>query len=142
MLKFKTYTEMLGFTTWPDRLEYLKLYGSIGNQTFGAYRWLNQHFYTSREWELFRNDIIIRDDGCDLAIPGYDLHSKNMYVHHIIPVTKEMIQNRDPLLFDPENVVLVSYNTHAMIHYGDVDSMTRDMADRKPNDTCLWKGGN
>ena len=141
MSKFKTYSELLTFDDYKSRLEYLKLNGSVGAITFGGMRWLNQNFYRSRAWKTFRNDIILRDNGCDLALPGYDLYKKDMYIHHIVPITEEMIRDNSSLLLDPENVVLVGYDTHTAIHYGDFDVRSKEMADRKPNDTCLWKGG-
>lgn len=141
MSRFRTYSKLLTFDNYTDRLEYLKLKGAIGAKTFGALRWLNQIFYQSREWKLFRNDVILRDAGCDLALPDYDLYRKDMYIHHINPITEEMIRNESPMLLDFDNVVLVGYNTHSAIHYGDTDSRTREIAVRSPNDTCLWKGG-
>lgn len=134
----RTYLEMLECKTFKERFEYLKLSGSVGLSTFGGHRYLNQKFYTSPEWKRFRNRIIIRDNGCDLAMEGYDLHG-GVYIHHINPITIEDIQNRSESLFDPNNVVVVSFMTHQAIHYGDYKLVNCEVIERKPNDTCLWK---
>ncbi len=140
MPRFKSYEEMLTFDSFIDRVEYLKLNGRVGVETFGSSRWLNQYFYKSDEWLSVRDFIIIRDFGCDLAIEGRELFKGNMYIHHIEPVTESMIEEHDPCLLDPNNLVLVSYDTHSAIHYGDRDLTLLEIADRQPNDTCLWKG--
>lgn len=140
MSKFKSYEEMLEFDSFIERLEYLKLHGRVGAETFGSARWLNQNFYKSNEWQDVRNFVIIRDSGCDLAIAGRELFRGNMYIHHIEPITEKMIEEHDSCLLDPSNLVLVSYDVHSVIHYGNRDLTSLEIANRCPNDTCLWKG--
>lgn len=141
MSRSRSYSELITIPSFSDRVEYLKLKGFVGSETFGAKRWLNQIFYKTDEWRRIRNDVILRDMGCDLAMSDHDLNNQRMYVHHIEPITERMIKEHDPLLIDLDNLVLVSYDTHSIIHYGDRDRLLFDMAFRTPNDTCPWKGG-
>jgi len=127
--------------TFEERYEYLKLGGKFGYETFGPYRYLNQMFYSSQEWGFVRDEVIIRDDGCDLSLPGRDIFG-TIYVHHIEPVTPERLLRRDKLLLDPSNLICVTYNTHKAIHYGDKFMLfMAEPVERFPNDTCPWKGG-
>lgn len=121
-----------------DRFAYLDLKGRVGDATFGGNRYLNQRFYSSREWRQFRNAIIERDDGCDLGVRGREIRGR-IVIHHIEPITQEMLVKMDPLVLDPENVVCVSYETHQMIHYGTVEGTARDYEPRRPGDTVPWK---
>ena len=134
----KTYSELITIPDYYDRFEYLKLGGRVGAETFGYDRWLNQIFYTSKEWLNFRWKIIERDNACDLAFEGYDI-CKGLVVHHISPITKEDIINRAPKLFDPENLVCVADLTHKAIHYGDRKLLPKPLIIRTKNDTCPWK---
>lgn len=134
----RTYSEMLTFPTLEERFRYLQLKGSVGKDTFGYDRYLNQILYHSEEWKSFRNGIIIRDNGCDLACEGYEIH-KRILVHHIDPITVEDVLNRNPKVFDPENVVCVSHMTHNAIHYGDENLLITAPVERSPNDTCPWR---
>jgi hypothetical protein len=134
----KTYSEMLTFPTLEERFRYLQLKGSVGKDTFGYDRYLNQILYHSEEWKSFRNGIIIRDNGCDLACEGYEIH-KRILIHHIDPITVEDVLNRNPKVFDPENVVCVSHMTHNAIHYGDENLLITAPVERSPNDTCPWR---
>lgn len=134
---FKTYSELIQFSSFKDRFEYLKLNGSVGAETFGYDRYLNQALYRSYEWRKFRRDIIARDRGCDLGVDGFDIKSR-LIVHHINPITLEQIENRDPMIFDPNNVVCVSHNTHEAIHYGDESLLPKDPITRFSGDTKLW----
>jgi hypothetical protein len=111
----------------------------VGQSTFGSDRYLNQALYTSPEWKSFRNRIIIRDNGCDLGIEGRDVLGDRIIIHHINPLTVEDVENRNPVIFDPDNVVCVSHNTHQAIHYGDQSLLQKDPVERTPNDTCPWK---
>lgn len=139
MSNVKTYSELIKLPTRKERLEYLMLYGKVGEQTFGNERWLNQKFYNSPEWKSFRNDIIIRDHGCDLALEGYDIIKVPAFVHHINPITIDDVINRSRKLFDLENVVLVTKRTHDIVHYAFtlIDEDTT-FAKREPGDTTLW----
>lgn len=138
MMIIKNYSKMLTFPTLEERFRYLQLKGSVGKDTFGYDRYLNQILYHSEEWKSFRNGIIIRDNGCDLACEGYEIH-KRILVHHINPITVEDVLNRDPKVFDPENVVCVSHITHNAIHYGDENLLIIAPVERSQNDTCPWK---
>ena len=133
----RSYSELIRLPTFEERFDYLKFSAKIGEATFGFERYLNQIFYTSKEWRKFRRDIIIRDNGCDMAMEDYDIYGR-IEVHHINPITVKMIENNDPLLMDPENVVCVSPNTHKAIHYGDKDLLPKGPIERKPNDMCPW----
>lgn len=135
----RTYKELVRFGTFEERFEYLKLSGMVGQATFGSDRYLNQVLYKSPEWRSFRNGIIIRDNGCDLAFAGRDIYGDRIIIHHINPLTVEDVENRSPVIFDPENVVCVSDKTHRAIHYGDESLLPHDPITRMPNDTCPWK---
>lgn len=135
----RTYTELSNIKNFDDRFRYLKLNGNVCEETFGADRYLNQILYNSSEWRQFRNRIIVRDNGCDLGCDGYDIYGK-ILIHHINPIRKSDILNRDPMIFDPENVVCVSFDTHNAIHYGDESVLDiMQVVERTKNDTCPWK---
>lgn len=134
----RTYSELTTFDTFEERFEYLKLEGRVGRETFGYDRYLNQLLYKDKEWLRTRRDIIIRDNGCDLGIPGRQIHGK-VLVHHIDPITVEDILNRHPKVFDPDNLVCTSLLTHNAIHYSDDSILPKDPIERRPNDTCPWK---
>ena len=136
----RTYDELSQLKTFDERFQYLKLDGVIGADLFGYMRQLNQAFYTSALWKNVRNQIIIRDDGCDLGIPGHTIFGK-LLVHHLNPLTKEDLINHSSRLVDPNNLITVSFDTHQAITYGDVALIQRDPIERSENDTCLWKGG-
>ena len=137
-MSIKTHSECIALPTYLERFEYLKLGGKIGAETFGYDRYLNQTLYRSYEWKRFRRDMIIRDNGMDLAYDGYIIIG-TVLLHHINPITPEDIVNRRPCIFDPENVICVSLNTHNAIHYGDKDLLTLDPIIRTKNDTCPWR---
>lgn len=137
-MKIKTYSEVIALPTFVERFEYLKLGGRVGAETFGYDRYLNQTLYRSPEWKRFRRDMIVRDNGLDLAFEGYEIHGK-ILLHHIDPLTPEDVIRRDPKIFDPENVICVSLNTHNAIHYGDKDLLLTEFITRTKNDTCPWR---
>ena len=137
-MKTKSYQELIRLSTFDERFEYLQLKGAVGLATFGSHRWLNQVLYSSPEWKQFRPGIIIRDNGCDLAIEGYEILGDRIIIHHLNPLTKEDVLNRDPKIFDPDNVVCVSHRTHEAIHYGDKDLLPAIPIERKPGDTLCW----
>ena len=137
----RTYSELITIPTFEERFDYLKLNGLIGMETFGSDRYLNQALYRSPEWKAFRNRIVIRDNGCDLAFQDRGIYG-NILIHHLNPITAEDILSRSPVLFDPNNVVCVCLNTHNAIHYGDASLLVpSNPTERTPNDTCPWKGG-
>lgn len=137
-MSIKCYSELMSLSTFIERYRYLKLVGSVGKETFGYDRYLNQTLYRSPEWKRFRRDIIIRDNGCDLGCEGYDIVGK-ILIHHIEPITIEDIIKRNPKIFDPENVISTQLMTHNAIHYGDESLLITEPVVRKPNDTCPWK---
>ena len=135
----KTYSELISIPTYEERFDYLKLEGVVGKDTFGYDRYLNQAFYNSPEWKRFRRDMIIRDNGCDLACEGYEIRGK-IILHHINPITQDdLISRRRDVLFDPENIICVTHNTHNAIHYGDANLLITGPIERIANDTCPWK---
>lgn len=134
----KTYTELCKLKTLKERFDYLNQASKVAVETFGNERYLNQTLYTSKEWKSTRRKIIERDDGKDMAHPDYEITGP-IIVHHINAITPEMILNRSPELFDPENLVCVSRMTHEAITYGSKDLLPEDYIERKPNDTCLWR---
>lgn len=136
----RTYTELISLPTFEDRFEYLQLNGSVGVDTFGYDRYLNQVFYHSKEWRKIRDMIIIRDNACDLAVPGHDIFGR-CYIHHLNPIAKDDVVSRSSVLLNPENLVCVSYDTHQAIHYGDETILSNGPIIRKPNDTCPWRIG-
>lgn len=134
----KSYLELIEIPTFEERFEYLSLKGVVGRETFGYDRYLNQALYSSKEWRDFRRRIIIRDNGCDLACEGYEMQN-GILIHHINPITIDDIINRRPIIFDPNNVVCVSHNTHNAIHYGDKGLLITTPIERTAYDTCPWK---
>lgn len=134
----KFYSELISLKTFKERYDYLKIRQRVGDATFGGSRYLNQAFYTSPQWKDFRNQIIIRDSGCDLAMIGFEIKGK-IYIHHITPITKDDLLKRSSLLMDEENVVCVSFDTHQAIHYGDENLLPQLPIERRPNDTIPWR---
>ena len=134
----KSYSELITLPTFEERFEYLRLNGTVGSETFGHDRYLNQTLYRSPEWKRFRHKIIIRDNGCDLACEGYEIYEK-ILIHHINPITVKNILERNPMVFDPENVVCTILNTHNAIHYGDDSLIIKAPIQRNKNDTCPWR---
>lgn len=133
----KSYNELISLPTFEERFIYSKLNGVVGESIFGFNRYVNQAFYSSREWRSIRSKVIIRDDGCDLAIPDRPILSK-IYIHHLNPVTIDQLENEDSRIFDLDNLICVSYDTHLAIHYGDISMLPTDVIERKPGDTTLW----
>ena len=138
MTSIRIYSELIVLPTFEERYEYLRLDGRVGEETFGFDRWLNQTFYKSEEWLSMRDKIIVRDNGCDLGIPGRDIYSR-ILIHHMNPITKEDILRRSDILLNPEYLICVTPNTHRAIHYGNSNLLIKDLIERRPNDTCPWK---
>lgn len=134
----KTYRELVRLTSFEERFRYLKLGGIIGRETFGFERYLNQTLYRSKEWRALRNDIIVRDDGCDLSVKDREIFDK-VIVHHINPITVEDLESGNPMVFDPNNLICTSLMTHNAIHFGDESLLTQLPQERKKGDTCLWR---
>lgn len=134
----RSYSELVRLQTFEERFDYLKFSAKVGEKTFGYERYLNQMFYGTPEWRAFRREAIIRDNGCDLGLEGYDIPDR-IEVHHINPITAEMIENNDPCLMDLENVICTSSRTHKAIHYGNKNLLPKLPIERRPNDTCPWR---
>lgn len=135
----RTYSKLIKLPTFEERFRYLKLGGQVGVATFGYDRYLNQALYHTAEWKRFRNEIIVRDNGCDLACPGYEIYGQKILVHHINPITVDDVLDRSSKVFDPENVITTILCTHNAIHYGDESLLITEPIMRKPNDTCPWR---
>lgn len=138
----RTYTELISLPTFEDRFEYLRLDGFVGEDTFGYDRWLNQKFYhADRDWRKVRNEIIVRDCGCDLAFADRPIpNGARIIIHHLNPLTIDDIRNRSEQLLDPENLVVTMDSTHNAIHYGDKSLLVSSKPIvRVANDTCPWR---
>ncbi len=139
MENIRTYSELSKLKTFRERYEYLKLGGTVGEDTFGFDRYLNQIFYTSKEWKRIRNFVITRDNGCDLGIPDHKIIDDLILVHHMNPITKDDIINKSEMLLNPEYLITTVKPTHDAIHYGDESLLVEDYIERSKNDTCPWK---
>lgn len=135
----RTYSELSKLKTFRERYEYLKLDGTVGEETFGFDRYINQMFYKSEEWKRIRNYVITRDNGCDLGISDRKIVDSVILVHHMNPITKEDIINKNEILLDPEYLITTIKPTHDAIHYGDESLLAEDLVIRSKNDTCPWK---
>lgn len=137
-MKNKSYSELIRLPTYLERFRYLQINGAVGAETFGYDRYLNQILYRTGEWKRFRRDIILRDNGCDLACDDYEIFGR-ILVHHINPITVDDVLNRDPKIFDPNNVITTTLDTHNALHYGDERLLVMDPIVRTKNDTCPWR---
>lgn len=136
--KILTYRELAGFKTFEERFRYLALHGSIGEETYGFDRWVNQRFYHSPEWKQVRDLVIIRDNACDLGVSGHEIYGK-IIIHHMNPILLKDIEFATDFLLNPEYLITTIHTTHNAIHYGDESLLPKDPVDRSPNDTCPWK---
>lgn len=135
----RCYSELAKLPTHLERFNYLKLGGRVGADTFGFDRYLNQKFYHDDPmWKSSRNEVIIRDNGCDLGVEGYEIHGK-IIVHHMNIITMDDIIKKRDWIYDPEFLISTIHNTHNAIHYGDENLLLKGPVERTPNDTCLWK---
>ena len=137
-MKIRTYSELIAFSTFEERFRYLKLTACVGDETFGFDRYLNQQFYHSAEWRSLRNEIIIRDNACDLGISDRELN-KRIIIHHMNPITKNDLIHQTDYLLNPEYLICVSHKTHQAIHYGDESVLDDEVVERSKNDTCPWR---
>lgn len=133
----RTFSELVRIPTFEERYRYLALRGSVGQATFGHERWMNQSFYGSTEWRRLRHFIILRDEGCDLATPGFEIHDR-IVIHHMNPMSSDDIEHGNPDILDPEFLISTTHQTHNAIHYGDESLLPRPMIIRRPRDTRLW----
>ena len=138
-MKIRTYEELSKLKTFEERYEYLKLDGSVGEETFGFDRYLNQKFYKyDPDWKKIRDEVIFRDNGCDLGIEGREINGL-ILVHHMNPITKDDILNRSEYLLNPNYLITTIKSTHDAIHYGSADLLMKDPVVRSKNDTCPWR---
>lgn len=133
----RRYSQLRRLETFEDRYQYLRLQGSVGRTSYGFDRHVNQAFYRSREWRDLRHHVIARDNGCDLGIDGYEIHS-DLVVHHMNPFDLEAIEQADPRILDPEFLITTTHKTHNAIHYGDESLLPRPFVPRRHGDTRLW----
>jgi hypothetical protein len=136
-MTIRTVSGLLQSSTLTSRFNYLSLKGEVGRATFGFDRYLNQRFYTSREWRRVRDFVITRDNGCDLGVPGYEIHSK-LLIHHMNPMTPKQITDFDESVLDPEYLITTTHRTHNAIHFGNVQLLPKPFAERSRGDTRLW----
>ena len=136
-MTIRSYSELKRLETFEERFDYLKLSGSVGTATFGFDRHINQSFYASYEWERAREEVILRDNGCDLGISGYEIYT-DILIHHINPIVLTDIIHGEPWLFDPDNLITTTKRTHNAIHYGNPSPYPKVVISRNPNDTKLW----
>jgi hypothetical protein len=137
MPKIRTYSELRRLKTFDERFEYLRMAGDVGYSTFGFDRWLNQRFYRSNVWKQARNSVIIRDNGCDLGIEGFEIYT-DLIVHHINPMHPDDIKHGELWILDPIYLITTSLPTHNAIHFGDEGLLPRGPITRLPGDTKLW----
>lgn len=138
-MQIKTYTELMQFHSFEDRFRYLKLNGVVANETFGFDRYLNQRFYKSAEWRKIREQVMIRDQGCDLGCNDHPIFG-NIIIHHMNPISLDDIENNPEVLLDPEFLICVSLETHNALHYGDESILNKNrLVERKPGDTIPWR---
>lgn len=134
----RTYSELITLPTFEDRYRYLQLNGAVGKDTFGFDRYINQQFYRSKEWQRIRDEVIIRDNACDLGMEGYEIRGR-IYVHHMNPIMVRDIQSNSDYLMNPEFLICTTHRTHNAIHYGDENLLAKAPIERTKNDTCLWR---
>ena len=137
-MSIRTYSELILLPTFEERFKYLQLNGRIGDDTFGFDRYINQNFYKSADWKRIRDQIIIRDNGCDLALEGYEIYGR-ILIHHMNPITVKDVELSTEYLMNPEYLICVTHNTHNAIHYGDEKLINKGPVVRTKNDTCPWK---
>ena len=137
-MSIKTYSELILLPTFEERFKYLQLNGRVGDDTFGFDRYINQNFYRSTEWKRIRDFVIMRDNGCDLALEGYEIYGR-ILIHHMNPITVKDVELSTEYLMNPEYLICVTHNTHNAIHYGDEKLINKGPVVRTKNDTCPWK---
>ena len=137
-MSIKTYSELIALPTFEERYRYLRLRGSVGKDTFGFDRYLNQAFYRSAEWKRIRDLVIVRDNGCDLGVEGHEIYGK-ILIHHMNPIAVKDIQDASEFLLNPDYLICVTHATHNAIHYGDENQLIKAPIERTKNDTCPWK---
>lgn len=140
MRMIRTYNDLIQLKTFEERYEYLRVFGKVGEETFGFDRVFNQMFYRSRDWHLIRDKVIARDLGRDLAIEGREIpEGVPIVIHHMNPIKISDIRDNTDFLLNPNYLVTTTDRTHKAIHYGDKGLLMLDPVVRYKNDTCPWK---
>lgn len=137
-MSIRTYSELITLPTFEERFEYLQLNGTVGKDTFGFDRYLNQNFYRSTAWKRVRDQVIVRDNGCDLGIEDRSIYGK-ILIHHMNPINDKDILDLTEFLLNPEYLICVSHSTHNAIHYSNENLLVKDPIVRTKNDTCPWR---
>jgi len=136
-MSIRRYSELVTIESFEERYDYLKIGGSVGEQTFGFDRWINQDFYRSREWKRIRNEVIARDLGCDLGVAGHEIHDR-VIIHHMNPMQLSDIVHGNDDILNPEFLITTCHDTHNAIHYGNASLLPKPFVERRPGDTKLW----
>lgn len=136
-MTIKCYSQVRRLETFDERLDYLRLFANVGRSTFGFDRYINQRFYTSYEWKRARQEVIVRDHGCDLGVRGFEIHA-DILIHHINPIDVDDILHREEWIFDPEYLITTTMTTHNKIHFGDDREGPKVVLSRSRDDTKLW----
>lgn len=138
--KIRRYSELIRFDNFHDRLSYLQVFSKIGDESFGSSRYINQNFYRFNPyWKKVRREVILRDNGCDLGLEGFEI-SGGIYIHHLNPITITDIENLSEFALDPEYLICCSHKTHNAIHYGfDSEIKLEAFKPRVAGDTCPWR---
>lgn len=135
--RIRSYSELLQFNTFEERFDYLALNGGVGHSTFGHDRFMNQAFYTSHEWRTVRQQVILRDNGNDLGVDGHPIFDKPV-IHHIVPMTPEDFDDRNPMMLSLDNLIMTTHDTHNAIHFGSRALLRETYQERQPDDHKLW----
>ena len=137
MTMIRTYAELRRFDTFEDRFRYLSLRAGVGDSTFGFDRYMNQQFYRSRQWRRLREDVIARDNACDLGVEGFEIFDR-IIIHHMNPMSRDQIESGVDDILNPDFLITTSHRTHNAIHYGDENLLPKPLVERRPGDTRLW----
>lgn len=136
-MRSRSFSELSQLETYEERFQYLSLRGRVGAETFGFDRFMNQMFYRSSEWKRIRQQVIARDEGCDMGVPGFEIYDR-IYIHHMNPMTPDDLKHGNDDVLNPEYLISVTHQTHNAIHYGDERHLPRPLIERRPGDTKLW----
>ena len=137
MTRIRHFCELRRFDSFSDRYNYLQLKGTVGQSTFAFERYINQSFYRSRQWKLVRDEVIARDNGCDLGVDGFEIFDR-IIIHHMNPMTSEDIESGEETILNPDFLITTTHRTHNAIHYGDEKLLVQPLDERRPGDTRLW----
>lgn len=136
-MRIRKYSDLHRLSTFEERYKYLQMRSSVGASTFGFDRYINQQFYTSRQWRQVRFDVIARDEGCDLGIPGHEIFDR-IIIHHMNPLTVADIEDGTMDTLNPDFLISTTHRTHNAIHYGDEKLLAKPYVERRRGDTKLW----